>query len=177
MNYENEIWKPVPGYEGHYDVSDMGRVRSLKRGRITILTPSKRSKGRYYYVQLFINKISTRYIVHRLVYLAFKGSIPEDRDVDHEDGNTFNNTPSNLRLLSHRDNTQAGYDRKRKAGKTSSKYPGVSKHITDGIDYFRVQHRGKYVANFRCEHIAGFVSNLVQSGAIPPDSFRRNSKK
>jgi hypothetical protein len=59
------------------------------------------------------NAINSVWLLHRLVYSAFNGPIPEDKVVDHIDGDKFNNKLSNLRLLTPRENSQAYYDLKK----------------------------------------------------------------
>lgn len=77
---ENEIWKDITGYEGCYQVSNTGRVKSLTRyvvGRYTdrivnekILKPSIGTHG-YYYISLYKNSIVKKYTIHRLVIKSF----------------------------------------------------------------------------------------------------------
>lgn len=96
-----EIWKPVPGYEGLYEVSDQGRVRSFARsvsGRL--LKPGKASNG-YFTVCLGRGKSRT---LHSLVAEAFIGPKPIGQEVLHEDGTRTNNCVSNLRYGTRADN-------------------------------------------------------------------------
>lgn len=102
-----EVWKAIPGFEGAYEVSDMGRVRSLDRviekkqgparykGRV--LSPAKRKKGGYWGIVLSVQGLQTSRLVHELVALTFKGPRPPGAWVAHGDGNTDNNTDGNLR--------------------------------------------------------------------------------
>jgi hypothetical protein len=90
-----ENWLPVPGYEGHYEVSDLGRVRSLKPGRQRVLE-SQSDRG-YRRVALSLNAAEWRPRVHQLVALAFLGPAPEGLEVCHRDGVRDNNVPSNLK--------------------------------------------------------------------------------
>jgi hypothetical protein len=172
MNYENEVWKQVPGYEGHYEVSDMGRVRSIKFGMIKILKQSKRCKSRYYFVQLSLNGIQKNYSVHRLVFSAFNGSLQDELVIDHIDGDTCNNTSYNLRQVTQLENARAGADRKRLSGKSTSRYTGVTKSVKHDIHYFEVKHIRTRVALFRCEAIAGFVAKMIYDGVISPEPLK-----
>lgn len=80
-----EIWRPVPGYEGHYEVSDIGRVRSLKTTPPRIKRADAATRNGYPVVTLWIaNKGVTKY-VHALVALAFIGPKPEGQEVRHLD--------------------------------------------------------------------------------------------
>jgi len=100
-----EIWKSVVGYEDRYDISNLGRVKSLPRkgasGRI--LKPSKMDND-YLYVGLRKNGIKKSCRVHRLVLIAFRGSSPEGTEASHLDGDSINNHLSNLIWESHSNN-------------------------------------------------------------------------
>ena len=110
-----EVWKDIEGYEGLYQVSNMGRVRSLdryverrKQGRQfwkgKMLNPRKRKKGEeYLYVDLTNNTTRKRYSVHRLVASAFLGNYPE-LEVNHKDENPANNRVENLEWVTHYEN-------------------------------------------------------------------------
>ena len=110
-----EEWRPVVGYEGIYEVSDMGRVRSLprevNRGRAGYITmPGRVLKPhveRYARLRLVSTdgRGSTRY-VHRLVAEAFHGPCPGGMEVCHENGQHLDNRAENLRY-----DTRAGNQR------------------------------------------------------------------
>src|ERR1700688_3800773 len=105
-----ERWKPVPGYEGLYAVSDLGRVKSLERyvkgppgsrsglrinkERILTAKPDLVSGGQV--VSLWRNNKGKWIQIHRLVLLAFKGPCPEGHETRHLDGNHSNNKLKNL---------------------------------------------------------------------------------
>jgi HNH endonuclease/NUMOD4 motif len=92
-----ERWIPVPGYEGFYDVSDLGRVRSLPRTttRGGVLNPSTVTAG-YFRVSLSRLGVITEMLVHQVVCLAFVGPRPDGLEVRHLDGNCQNNALGNL---------------------------------------------------------------------------------
>jgi hypothetical protein len=112
-----EQWKPVVGFEGLYEVSDFGRVRSMERivphatgGRLTlpmrILVGSKRAQQKYPMVNLWrMNKQHAKY-VHALVLEAFVGPRPPKHDACHADGSKDNNSLSNLRWGTRKENMQ-----------------------------------------------------------------------
>ena len=118
-----EIWKDIPGYEGLYQVSNIGRLRSMnykKTGVIKLLKMHADNDG---YIHIKLNKNGKRqsYLVSRIVYEAFKGPIPDGMEVNHIDENKTNNTLENLNLLTHRDNVNWGTHNER-MGKTLSKW-------------------------------------------------------
>lgn len=115
MTSTRESWKPIPGYEGYYDVSDFGRVRSLDRvlntiqgkrkwpGRIMSPVPDKLGRP---VVNLRKYGGIKQWKVHRLVAAAFIGPCPDDHEVCHNDGNNQNNHADNLRYDTHQSNYQ-----------------------------------------------------------------------
>lgn len=114
-----EKWLPVTGYEGFYEVSDRGQVRSLERTviassgrRITVrsrvLKPTIANTG-YYSVDLYCGKgKSSRKVksVHRLVAEAFIGPAGDDIQVCHGNGTRTDNRIENLRYGTRSDNMQ-----------------------------------------------------------------------
>ena len=114
---KKEYWKPVVGYEGLYEVSNWGRVKSLKFGKEKILKPIIRHG--YYFVGLSKNGIVKSYSVHRLVAQVF---IPNPNNlpcVNHKDENKQNNVVSNLEWCTHEYNNSYGTRSKRVAEKQS----------------------------------------------------------
>lgn len=103
---EEEIWKDIPGYEGLYQVSTLGRVKSLGRkivrnnGRVfTIkekILKDRIGSSKRPYVALFKDKKRKDIMVHILVALAFIGERPKNYQVLHKDGNILNNKLENL---------------------------------------------------------------------------------
>lgn len=102
---EAEQWRPIPGREGVYEVSDLGRVRSLDREITTRAGVKKIQRGRilkpgmnrrHRHVALCDGYQCKSYRVHRLVMEAFVGPLPEGKEVRHRDDNPDNNQLSNL---------------------------------------------------------------------------------
>ena len=99
-----EIWKDVEGYEGHYQVSNFGRVRRI---RTRLLQPGKNKHG-YSVVVLCVGEKRRTVLVHRLVAKAF---IPNTRGVDvvnHLDENPSNNRADNLEWCTPKENANYG---------------------------------------------------------------------
>jgi hypothetical protein len=95
----SERWLPIVGYEGLYEVSDQGRVRRVRDGR---LHHFGRSKG-YFNVTLTKDKQLRTFTVHRLMAIAFHG-IQHGKVIRHMDGNMYNNTIDNLAWGTAQDN-------------------------------------------------------------------------
>lgn len=114
MNNEAEIWKDIKGYEGLYQVSNLGNVKSLvgwngkryiEREKILKKTVHQ-GRGNYYreVVNLAINKKRKMCKVHRLVAEAFLPNPNNLPQVNHIDGNPFNNKAENLEWCTAREN-------------------------------------------------------------------------
>lgn len=129
-----EEYRDIPGYEGLYQVSNLGNVKSLDRVILRKNGNTKNWKGRvmkqtsvgigYLGVQLCKNDTVKKFLVHVLVMMAFRNHVSDGQRhkkvVDHIDNNRTNNILSNLQVITNRLNTSK--DRKG----YSSKYIGVS---------------------------------------------------
>ena len=116
---EQEQWKPIPKYNGMYDVSNHGRVRSHYRGRLTI---KKQRINDFGYCVVFLHGENNKRIcerVNRLVALAFIPNPDNLSDVNHKDMNKLNNHMSNLEWTSHADNVKHSYEHGRKLSEAS----------------------------------------------------------
>ena len=131
-----EIWRDVIGYEGYYQVSSEGRVKSLKRKdclgrtiRERILKPCDNGRG-YLYISLSGGTGEhKRHYIHRLVGEAFVPNPLEKEDVNHKDENPSNNHASNLEWLTHKENLNYGM-RNERVAKANSK--PVAQYTKDG---------------------------------------------
>lgn len=106
----SEIWKPIKNYEGLYEVSNLGNVRSLSNRWGTRKKERKVKQQltakNYKRISLSKNNKKKSYLVHCLVYTAFYGEIPLNYEVNHKDYNRTNNNLNNLELLTHEDNVR-----------------------------------------------------------------------
>ena len=112
--FEQEIWKDIKGYEGLYQVSNMGRIKSLKRKvknkngyRIAnekIIKPVLTDTCKYYAVGLHKNKKRKTLLVHRLVAINFIPNPNNYTEVNHKDENKQNNNVNNLEWCNHKYN-------------------------------------------------------------------------
>lgn len=108
-----EIWKNIPDYEGLYQVSNLGNVKSLNYGRTKkekLLKLIVDGKG-YLNVNLCKNKIPKKFLVHRLLMLTFNPEQNfEGAQVNHIDGNTSNTNLDNLEWCTQNHNMKHAYN-------------------------------------------------------------------
>ena len=118
IDLDAEVWRPIPGYEGLYEVSNIGRVKSLER-TITMKTgqrqhwPERIKKHHlnnigYYSVMLSHKGKQKLHQVHRLVAMAFLGVEP-NLQVNHKDCNKLNNNLLNLEWVTLADNIRHAF--------------------------------------------------------------------
>lgn len=114
ISLNGEEWRDVIGYESLYAVSNMGRVARLSRitvgsdgrtypFRCRLLSPNRGSLG-YMVVGLHKDRTTILKKVHTIVVESFLGEIPNGKEIDHIDSNKSNNSLSNLRVCSHKEN-------------------------------------------------------------------------
>lgn len=103
VTMEQEQWKPVLGYEGHYEVSNLGNTKSLKNGSEIILKAWIDNVS-YPTVGLYKNGKPKHIRIHRLVWEAFNGKIPEGMEIDHINTIRSDCRLSNLRCVTHKEN-------------------------------------------------------------------------
>lgn len=113
---EQEVWKPIPGYEGLYDVSTFGNVRTIKRqGTNSRVLKQKLSKKGYFTVSLCKHSKYKTVGVHRLVASAFIPNINCYPCINHKDENKKNNVVNNLEWCTYEYNNNYGTARERAA--------------------------------------------------------------
>lgn len=169
---ENEIWKPVVGFEKLYLVSNVGRVMALKK---TVSHPNSGvktypkkilcqciNKGGYYQLDLSNNCISKKNSVHKIVAMAFIGYVPQKGYViNHIDGNKLNNNVCNLEVVTHRYNNSFAI---RKITK-SSKYVGVNLSCKNNIKYYTsyisINNIRINLGRYKSEVIAGSMYKIA----------------
>ena len=109
-----EIWHPCVGYETHYEVSNLGNVRSIERmvrhhrGGLKInaskVLKAGKSKSGYLIVSFCVDGEKSNHTVHRLVARAFIQNEANKPQVNHKDGNKHNNVVSNIEWMTVSEN-------------------------------------------------------------------------
>lgn len=106
-----ERWKDVVGFEGIYEVSNLGTIRRLKNKRVL-----KPTRTKYQFVHLTKNKKAKICLIHRVVAMAFIPNPENLPEINHKDCDTHNNVATNLEWCDRKYNINYG-DRTRKAMK------------------------------------------------------------
>ena len=158
-----EIWKDVKGYEGYYQVSCYGNVKSVDRNVFVkkqgyrklpgkILAYSKSNSG-YFHVVLCKNHMVKTRTIHTLVAESFLNYTPKGRGfvINHKDFNRQNNNLDNLEIVTSRDNTN------QKHLKSTSKYTGVSWHKA------RAKWHAQITVNNRTKSLGYFITETKAS--------------
>ena len=111
-----EIWKDIKGYEGKYQISNYGNVKSLINN--IILKPLN---GEYLRVILYKNKIAKTFYIHRLVGQNFISNSNNYKYINHKDENKHNNRVENLEWCTFKENMNYGTKQNRES-KIKTKY-------------------------------------------------------
>ena len=153
LYFMKEIFKDIPNYEGMYQVSNLGNVKSLERKvysnnklhyiqKENILNKYISTRG-YYSVTLSKNSKTKTRTIHQLVAIAFLNYKPDKTTkivVDHIDANKLNNNLNNLQLISNRENINK--DKKRE--------------LPTGVTKENNKYRVKIFINKKSEHLGMF---------------------
>lgn len=121
IKLNKEIWEDIKGYEGLYQVSNLGRVKALDRYKINnggkhlvkehIMKPNTHGTCDYHRVGLTDNNGTRKYhTIHKLVATAFIENNNNHREINHKDGNKHNNCVDNLEWCTRSYNIRHAYD-------------------------------------------------------------------
>jgi hypothetical protein len=116
-----EIWKDVVGYEGLYQVSNLGRIKSLEKKRIglkdqkirtykELILKQKMNIYGYFEVSLYSNNVSKHFKSHRIICEAFLPNLENKRQVNHKNGIKSDNRLENLEWATSSENTKHSFD-------------------------------------------------------------------
>jgi hypothetical protein len=150
----SEIWKDIPNYEGLYQVSNLGRVKSLGNNnekKQKIRKSHCDCKG-YLSIALHHNKKRKQFKIHQLIAMAFLNHVPcrYKLIIDHINNNRLDNRVENLQIVTARENCS-----KDKVNK-SSEYTGVtwSKKSNKWLSSIRIGSKRKHLGSFSNEYDA-----------------------
>lgn len=187
-NTVKEEWRDVPNYEGYYQVSDLGRVRSLDRV-ITYSNGQKRFyKGRirdgsinkygYRQTTLTVNDKGRNFRFSQLVAMAFLGHKPDGNNlvIDHVNGDKSDDRVENLQIVTHRANTTTCF--RSNDGSFSSEYAGVSwaKKLSKWLA--RIEHNGVsvhlgyYNTEIEASNTYQEALSKIKDGSFNPDDYK-----
>jgi hypothetical protein len=157
METQEEIWKPVVGYEGYYEVSNLGNVRSLvrivtrKNGTPLTIQPKTKSvktaKSGYAYVHLDRDGISKFRSVHRLVANAFIPNTKNKKCVNHINSVRDDNRVENLEWVTPTENMQHAV-RVGSMDFVGEKHPRAKLTNKDVLEIFNLGKMGKYTQTY-----------------------------
>ena len=165
-----EEWKDITGYEGMYQISNLGNVRSLVRDRcnggvlkekILRNRPSKSRTGAVYYqVALFKNGKRKNFSVHRLVANEFIPNTENKPFINHIDGNPSNNHVSNLEWCTPKENTIHAWEM---GLCKNSLHFGKDNKMSIPVDVYT--REGVFVGSYESISLASSVLGLNQGNA------------
>lgn len=104
-----EIWKDIVGYEGLYQISNLGRVKSLRFNKEKVLSTSKNTKTKYVHISLCKNKVNKKHYIHRLLGDAFVDNKEGKPHINHKNGIRDDNRVENLEWVTPKENHMHKY--------------------------------------------------------------------
>ena len=184
---EKEIWREVPNYEGYYEASNMGRVRSLDRWVVNSRGQERFYKGRilegtvhkgYRRFALSIDNKSRTFSAAQISAIAFLSHIPAGNTlvVDHIDGDKSNDRLENLRVVSSRENVTTCFRSDRDS--LTSKHAGVHWHKPNNkwcahIRYEDKQvHLGYYSTEIDASNAYQKALGEINDNSFNPDEYK-----
>lgn len=167
-----EIWKDIPGYEGLYQASNLGNIKSLwfysnmqkKRYKREKILKQKKDKYNSYRVELWNNKEHKTWLVHRLIGITFLGIPEENMTINHKDGNRLNNKVNNLEWLSLADNIRHAF---RTNLMSYQKHTYVIDKKTMILKNFNSMSKASEYIN----HNSGYISGEIIKGRTENDKY------
>lgn len=163
-----EIWKDVSGYEGYYQVSNLGRVRSLdrevayKNGRIDLLSGRllKYGNDKNGYPRLFLSKDGKKklFLIHRLVLIAFVGPCPSGMEACHKNGIRTDNMVYNLRWDTSLANS---VDSKKHGTNPEGERNGLAKLTEKDVANIRLKYRSENISQTKLGKLFGVSQGVI----------------
>lgn len=140
-----EVWKDIKGYEGLYQVSNLGRIKSIRRN---IIMKVRKDKYGYYQLGLTKNKEQKTFKAHRLVAETFIPNHNNLPEINHKDEDKTNNRVENLEWCTNKYNMNYGTRRERAIDKCKKKVQCVTtgeefNSIKEAAEKYNI--RGTYI--------------------------------
>lgn len=159
-----EEWRWVKGFEGLYQISNLGRLKSFKKYREGYILSENNKKGGYLSVVLTDNvQKKKRYTrLHNLVAEAFLGEIPVGYHVHHKDNNKQNNVVSNLEIIHPKEHRAI----------TKITHPQIVSGMNNYNKYQRPQHilqydlENHFIAEYANACIASMYTGVCQRNIL-----------
>lgn len=163
-----EIWKDIPNYEGLYEASNQGRVRSVegkttdsklhgKRVWKSRILKEKDPQGRDVRVSLYKNKNKKSHLVHRLVAQTFIPNLENKPCINHIDGNPRNNHVSNLEWATYKENQNHAFENDLVG--TNKRIALINKRNGKKIEFRSMSKASKFL-----KRNPGYISGVLKKG-------------
>lgn len=151
-----EEWKDIKGYEGLYQISSNGRVRSFHYNKWNIITSHITGKTNHLKIGLYKNKKRKRFYIHKLVAEAFIPNPNNYIEVNHKDENPLNNSVENLEWCTHNYNMNYGTCQERSRSTHLDRTPSILMYDTSG------NLKASFNSVIEAEHLTGIPhSNII----------------
>jgi len=186
-NKKVEEWRDIPNYEGYYQASDFGRVRSLDRTVVFSDGRERFYKGRvikgsvdkgYRRTTLNLDGVGMNFKLSQLVAMAFLGHEPDGHNlvVDHVNGDRSDDRVENLRIVTHRANLSTCFRSDKDS--LSSEYAGVSWHKETSKWGAQIRHNGVIARlGFYDTELEAFTAyqtalSKIENGSFDPNYYK-----
>lgn len=175
----SEVWKWIEGYEGSYQISNLGRLKSFRKNKDGYIVSNVNKNGWYFTVNLFDEEGHRKtFRIHVLVARAFIGEIPRGYHVHHKDGDKQNNVVENLAII------HPSQHRK----ETEKEKPQITTGMVNYNQFTRPRHirqytqDGHFIAEYANAQIASDLTgvcqrNILQVACKTPFNSKGNIRK
>ena len=146
-----EIWKDIPNYEGKYQASNLGNIKSLYSNKIL---KYEISKNGYCQVMLCKDKKRRLLYVHRLVAITYLDNYSENLQVNHKNGIKIDNKIDNLEMVTSKENIQHSFKNKLqviKKGKENHLYNRYGKYANKSKPVYQYDLNGNFIKKWDCQ--------------------------